>query len=212
VLHNLGVLALLEGDEARATALLEESLALSRGLDDPEFARTGQILNLGYLAIAALVRGDRPRAQALAEESLARSRAAGFAPGTAEALNTLGWVALEEGDTARAAALLGESLALLRDTGNREGLPWCLESVAAVAGALGHDTRAARLLGAADALREQIGSPLPANERARQERYIMAACAQLDEAAWNAAWAEGRAMTTEQAIAYALEGAADGAA
>ena len=207
VLHNLGVLALLEGDEARATALLEESLALARDLDDPDFAQTGQILNLAYLAIAALSRGDHPRATELAQQSLALSRAAGFAPGISEALNTLGWVAVEEGDTARAALLLSESLALLRDTGNRQGLPWNLESAAAVAGSLGHGTRAARLLGAADALRELIGSPLPPRERDRQERYIMAACAQLDEAAWNAAWAEGRAMTTEQAIAYALEGA-----
>ena len=208
VLHNLGVLALLEGDEARATALLEESLALARDLDDPDFAQTGQILNLAYLAIAALSRGDHARATELAQQSLALSRAVGFAPGISEALNTLGWVAVEEGDTARAALLLSESLALLRDTGNRQGLPWNLESAAAVAGSLGYGTRAARLLGAADALRELIGSPLPPSERARQERYIMAACAQLDQATWDAAWAEGRAMTTEQAIAYALEGGA----
>jgi hypothetical protein len=30
------------------------------------------------------------------------------------------------------------------------------------------------------------------------------ACAQLDEATFNAAWAEGRAMTLEQVIEYAL--------
>ena len=34
---------------------------------------------------------------------------------------------------------------------------------------------------------------------------MAAARAKIDEAAWNAAWAEGRAMTLEQAIAYALE-------
>jgi hypothetical protein len=33
----------------------------------------------------------------------------------------------------------------------------------------------------------------------------MTARGQVDEAIWEAAWAEGRAMTLEQAIAYALE-------
>jgi DNA-binding NarL/FixJ family response regulator len=40
------------------------------------------------------------------------------------------------------------------------------------------------------------------------ERDIAAARAQLDAATWEAAWAEGRAMSLEQAIAYALEDAA----
>ena len=34
---------------------------------------------------------------------------------------------------------------------------------------------------------------------------LLAARAQLDEAAWEDAWAEGRVMTTEQAVVYALE-------
>jgi hypothetical protein len=41
----------------------------------------------------------------------------------------------------------------------------------------------------------------------RQEfdRAAATARGQLDETTWQAAWAEGRAMTLEQAIAYALE-------
>ncbi len=35
------------------------------------------------------------------------------------------------------------------------------------------------------------------------------ACEHLDAATWEAAWAEGRAMTLEQAIAYVLEEAPD---
>ena len=43
--------------------------------------------------------------------------------------------------------------------------------------------------------------------RLEYDRALAAARAQLDEAAWNAAWAEGRAMTLEQAVTYALEDA-----
>jgi hypothetical protein len=41
--------------------------------------------------------------------------------------------------------------------------------------------------------------------RELQEPYLSATRSQLDEAAWQEAWAEGRAMTLEEAICYALE-------
>ena len=41
-------------------------------------------------------------------------------------------------------------------------------------------------------------------ERALREPYLTAARAQLDEAAWEAAFAEGQAMTFEEAVEYAL--------
>ncbi len=37
------------------------------------------------------------------------------------------------------------------------------------------------------------------------ERALTDGRGQLDEATWEAAWAEGQAMSLEQAIAYALE-------
>jgi hypothetical protein len=42
-------------------------------------------------------------------------------------------------------------------------------------------------------------------EIAKLDRKIAAARAQLDEAAFAAAWAQGCVMTTEQAIAFGLE-------
>jgi hypothetical protein len=43
------------------------------------------------------------------------------------------------------------------------------------------------------------------DERAREEQLVAAAHAQLDEATFAATWAEGQALTLEQAIAYALD-------
>jgi hypothetical protein len=65
--------------------------------------------------------------------------------------------------------------------------------------------RTARLLGAAEALRAAIGLPLPPAERPDYERTVAAARAQLDEAAFATAWAQGRAMSLDQLVAYALE-------
>jgi hypothetical protein len=42
-------------------------------------------------------------------------------------------------------------------------------------------------------------------QRVIAEQNIAAARALLDEATWTEVWAEGQAMTLEQAIAYALQ-------
>jgi DNA-binding NarL/FixJ family response regulator len=60
---------------------------------------------------------------------------------------------------------------------------------------------AAQLWGAAEALREAAGIPLPPVEVADYERSVSEACVQLGARAFAAAWAEGRAMTPEQALA-----------
>ncbi len=65
--------------------------------------------------------------------------------------------------------------------------------------------RAARLVGAAEAQFEAIGAALWPADRLEHERTIDAVRTHLDEANWQAAWAEGRTMSLEQAIAYALE-------
>jgi hypothetical protein len=109
----------------------------------------------------------------------------------------------------RAAALFKESLSLRKEMGARRGIAESLEGLASVRVADGGDSqtaaRPARLLGAAEALREAIGAPVPLVERAEYERDVATLRSQLGEEAFAATWAEGRAMRTEQAIAYALE-------
>ncbi|MBF6592054.1 MAG: hypothetical protein IVW57_16215 [Ktedonobacterales bacterium] len=68
----------------------------------------------------------------------------------------------------------------------------------------GRGARAARLLGTAAVLREELGTPQPAGERADVDRAVAAARAALGEEAWAAAFAAGQALTRERAIAEAL--------
>ena len=65
--------------------------------------------------------------------------------------------------------------------------------------------RAARLFGAAEAIRERLAFPIMSPERRSYEHGLATLRAHLDDASLVAAWAEGRVMTLEQAIAYALE-------
>ncbi len=145
--------------------------------------------------------GDYTRADALFEESLALNRASGYTHSIAVNLTNLGLNALNQGHAATARAHLQESLVRVRDLGDKIGIAYNLQGMAGVAALHAQPERVARLWGAAEALREVIGAP----RQSEDEQAVARARAQLDEAAWQAAWAEGRAMSLEQAIAYALE-------
>jgi hypothetical protein len=67
-----------------------------------------------------------------------------------------------------------------------------------------HLVRAALLCGAVDALRDSIGPRLWHTLRQMHDQRMAAARAQLGESAWQAALAEGQAMTLQQAIDEAL--------
>jgi hypothetical protein len=73
-----------------------------------------------------------------------------------------------------------------------------------VALACGRPERAARLFGTAAPVREAITAPLAPAERVIIDADLEAAYARLGEGAFASAWAEGRTMTLEQAIACAL--------
>lgn len=89
------------------------------------------------------------------------------------------------------------------------GIAVSLEGLAPVIAAAGSTMRAARIWGAAERLREDNGAPLPPNQRPVYERLVTAARAALgDDAAFDRAWQEGRALPLEQAIELAMERAA----
>ncbi len=60
---------------------------------------------------------------------------------------------------------------------------------------------AAQLWGAAEALRDVFGVPIPLVQRTDYERLVSAARVHLGERAFAVAWAQGRSMTPEQALA-----------
>jgi tetratricopeptide (TPR) repeat protein len=159
------------------------------------------LINLGRIAY---LQGDIVRALPLFEESLALFRDLDMRDGVAQVLLELARVARVQGDHNRAAARFAESLALCREVENARGTVYCLAGLAGIAAASGQPERAARLFGAAEALRESAGLPLPPVYRAEYDRDVAATRAQIDEAAFAAAWAACRALPLEQASAEAL--------
>jgi ATP/maltotriose-dependent transcriptional regulator MalT len=194
-LYWVAQIQLTQGETERAVALLEESLALARERGDKPRIGTAQ-LTLGGLALS---RGELAQAETCAQEMLALSREMGNKELTAMALALLGEIRRRQGDLAQARVFCTEGLLLAMEAGIRHALGWNLIGLAKVAADEGQPEQATRLFGAAEAcLHPDALDPL---ERADYERAVERVREQLGEEAFAAAWAEGRTMTPEQALA-----------
>jgi tetratricopeptide (TPR) repeat protein len=199
-LSNLARSAESEGDLRTARSLQEESL--------PFFQEAGDLggfaLTLNLLGDLARSQGDDEAAWAFHERALPIWRSWGDKVGIGIGLHRLGLAACLRGDAATARALYVESLRQFRDIGHPAGIVDCIEGIAGVAAAQGQAERGTRLLGAAEALREVPRAPRVPSRQADYERTRADVRAALGEEAFAAAWAAGRAMSLEDAVALAL--------
>jgi predicted ATPase/DNA-binding NarL/FixJ family response regulator len=204
-LRILGHTTLSQGATAVARLLVEESVELFREGEDREGEDMfGLATALATLGIVALAQEDYVAARASLEESVRICRKSGDDWALSLALRNLGIAALREGEHEQAAVLLGESVTVLQEPREMLGVV-NLDLLAAAVSMRGDHARAARLFGAAEAMREAVSVSLLASVRADYDRGVAAARAGLNEATFYTAWSEGRAMSFEQAVKYALE-------
>jgi predicted ATPase/transcriptional regulator with XRE-family HTH domain len=204
-LDFLGDVVWLQGEFAQADTLYTESLDLRRVLG----MKNKIAWSLSSVGNAAVEGGDYARARRCYEDSLALCRELGDERSTALALYGLGLVAVEQNDSQQASLRLIQAVALFDKLRNDLDIAFCLECLALVAVSQSRAAQAARLWGASEMLLERLNISLFGNYILRRERGVSAARAQLDEAAFMAAWAQGRAMSREQTIAYAMASGGD---
>ncbi len=201
-LYTVGRAAFFADRLEQAATLVEEAESLQRTSGDTAgLARS--LLLLGWVAAA---RRDYERATAQREEAFVLGKRVedDFTTILSRALGA--FAALGLGDHRRARELCKEGVELAWQRNMRRNTAVHLHVAASLASWQGEPIRSARLWGAAEALYENISTVFSPLERRRLfGPYIATARGQLDEAAWEAGWAEGRAMTPEQAVAYALE-------
>ena len=195
-LTTLGHVAAARGELDRAWALYEESANYAGRA--PFMAATGN------LAFVAIQKGDYERALELSAAVLAGARDGGDKWVEAVTLNNIAYAAFQLGRFDMAAERMRESIRAHAELGATNGLFYALVDAASMVGATGSEERAGRLLGASDALGTQCGYVLDPNNRAIYERTLAGVRAGLRDRA-DAALAEGRAMSLDEAVAYALE-------
>src|SRR5829696_5079534 len=191
----------IQGDSEKATELYEESMNLFREWGDKQGLAFCS-LNLGLVAIT---QGDLVRAAKLTEEAVALFRELGSRGDVSVNLNNLGWIAFLRNDLGKAVDLYKQSMALAWETGMYTVVLDDLVGFACLAGAQGDAVRAAQLCGAAEALHEATGYPRDPTSYAEMEPYLVSGRSQIHEVVWEKSWEEGRTMTLEEAVSYALE-------
>jgi hypothetical protein len=119
-------------------------------------------------------------------------------------LMNLGEVKMEQDELGAAKGFIRGSLVLCREIGAHWDIADLLEIMASITDGFGRATDAAQLFGAAAGIRDLLGAPLPPGERAAYERRIDRVRRGLPEDRFEAAWAEGRALTLDEAVMRAL--------
>ena len=199
---NLGHALAHHADPETAAAVKAEVEALLADSGDRSVAA-----HLAHFLGFAATEKDFDEMRLRWKEALALYRELGDTRNVALCLPSLGIVALVFRDFEEAEKLFEEGLALQRRLKYKTVIFFHLIGLAAVATHRDHLRRAAKLYGASEALREAAGlSPKPVGRATTYdyEGYLATVRAGLDEPDFDAAWSEGRAMSLEQAIEYAL--------
>jgi predicted ATPase/class 3 adenylate cyclase len=116
----------------------------------------------------------------------------------------LGHVERQTGNLTQAKSIYGETIRGWQDLGNRSAVAHELECFGFLAIHDEEPERAVKLFSAAEALRERIQAPMTDYERVEYDQMFAQVRAILKDAEFSALWAEGRSMTMEQAIEFAL--------
>jgi non-specific serine/threonine protein kinase len=205
-LGKLGLYAWDADDLDQADAFLAEAETLAAPLRDPRLT--------AYLryseGILAAARGDHPRSLALVRESRALYERSGDAWQVVIGDWSVGIEAtvLREFAEARTrfASCMQGGIAL----GNRWGIPFSIEAFAVLAIAQGEYERGAKLLGAAEGLRAKSGIASQTADHPAFRELLAAASEQLATVHSSAARREGREMSMDEAMAFALAQAGAG--
>jgi predicted ATPase/DNA-binding CsgD family transcriptional regulator len=200
-LKMLGYAIWKQGDIADARSKFEEGLLISRALGN-EAVIANMLMDLGEIARA---QKDYDRAGSLNEEALALHRKLMQKRGIATALMNLGIIACHQRDYQVSENLFTEGILLLSEIGGRNMLGACLMGLAGVWAIQGQAERAATLFGAADAMCKSMGIQYGLVDRSDFDSSLIMIQAQLTAEVFNAAWARGQTMSTDEAVAFALQ-------
>jgi predicted ATPase/class 3 adenylate cyclase/DNA-binding CsgD family transcriptional regulator len=196
-LAPLAQAALAQGDVAAAAKAID--IVRQRIVEQPELGITAVMPT----AELAFIRGDLSEARQLADDLVTPM----MGWHRAKALTTRAQVAIAQGDVAQAERDVYEAISCATEVQAYQVIPDVLDILVKVSHSGGRDREAARYGGAAEALRAVMGG---AARSPIWEPGYLSLFATVREAMgaddFDAAWAEGGALSLEEAIAYAQRG------
>lgn len=204
LLMQQGKVELEQGCYAEARRVLEPALRLARGLPSPQLVSAVLL----QLANVSLCLGEQGHTQTLADEGLAICRDHPGLFWEAPLLEVMALVALEQGQAPLARRHLMRALRLMLGVEHRLRQLLILTSLAATLAAPDASRadlrRAAKLWACAETTRDHSGYGWSAAFAERLEGWTMQARQWLGKTDWDLAWAAGRDMPLQEALADLL--------
>ena len=210
----LGHLLALQHQDARASELLEQTLAPLQEAGNDRLAgpeRAQHLLDVAlvcnFLGQIRLSQGDHDRAAQLFTEALNAARSAQDRFTILVSLYDLALSSQAQGDLTGAAERLQEGVSQSAEAGDEPSVACYLEALAAVATRQDNVERAVHLLAAAGALLQAKGSGwlhalVP--RAAPDEGFLAALRSSMGDAAFEQAWVRGQSLGGSRAVEYAL--------
>ncbi len=190
----------LYNDPALPQAYVEESIRLAKGAG----LRSQEAQAIEVLGVIAAHRNEHDMARRLFRESLAIYEEIGAPFNAILEKSNLAHLERRVGEYARALEYYRETIAAFRDIGQVGAVAHQLECFGFIALARQENERALTLFAAADRLREKSATPMTPDEQRYFDEQLAQLRQQLDPGRFGSVWAQGSALTMEQAIQLAL--------
>ena len=149
--------------------------------------------------------GELDRAIDVGEQGRALSEARGELWMRGFLLTFLAQATWRRGDQDRGEALAREAAACKHALDDRWGLTLALETLAWMAAGRGDHQRATCLLGSAERVRDDVTLTVGELDRAQHDQTVAAAIRGIGQRAFDTAFAQGRAMTISDGMAFAID-------
>jgi predicted ATPase/class 3 adenylate cyclase/DNA-binding CsgD family transcriptional regulator len=158
--------------------------------------------NFMWAAVAALAYGDTARARLWVDDAVSATKGMFLCL----ALGVRARVHIAEGNHEQAATDAYDGLAIGGAMRAYLCAPDFLECLGELAGVAGNSQHGVRLLGAASAIRQSLALPLFKVYDDQYHALVTSLRNAMADSEFESAWAEGAALSTDEAIAYALRG------
>ena len=178
----------------------------ARMIYDQLGSKSGKSFTLELFARLSFWRGDYEQTRIFLDESIALNEQTGSSLNASWSRVNLAYVSLRQGEIAQAQSMFKKVIHHFQEIKNVIGVVYVMEGLASLYVNQNQTERAARLFACADMMRDKIGDHRPLVEQASVEKDLAVIHSKIDDAEYTRLSTEGRAMTLEKAIAFALEG------
>lgn len=182
-----------------ALALCDEGLALLQRLDD----QPGMAQALNIRGELTRVQGDYHQAKQAYQTCMQLARSIGDQSRAQMMLGNLGFIALHDREYAQAMKLFADGLLLAQTLNSKSQMAISLAGIASAWAAQGQWLSSARLMAAAAAINTRLGLHHPPGDKPAIDHHVNLIRSQLSAADFEAAWADGSALSAEAAVQFA---------